>query len=279
MPDKNTITIVQVNNTNKTVKVKGSTSVRLEPYTNLMSYNITDGGKLYFKTAGKCRNITDLDDYNPNQNLLLNRYHLFDSDEVISTWYNNIGRGCKRVPSEYIDYFKGTLSTNGKLDNDKIREFFYELEQLACDSVEIVDDTPRNYADKKRVKGFNQTEYLYNKFKDCSRFQDEIDKGNEDPTAPLRTLMSHVKSLLYFVSGGRIDYATFKITTIKGAYGGFIKPDNKYKTLKYVPDWEMYNLAMSQLKFVKNLPHNSLKRKFSVEKMKFRDEIEESNNE
>ena len=278
MPDKSTITIVQENNTNKTIDVEGSTSVKLEPYTNLMSYNITDGGKLYFKTAGKCRYITDLDAYNPNQNLLLNRYHLFNSDEVITTWFNYIGYGCD-ISSVYADHFKGKLMTNGKLDVDKVRECFYELEHLTSDSVEIVDDTPRNYADKKRVKGFNQTEYLYNKFGDCKKFRDEIKDKKKDPTSSLRSLMSQIKYSLYFISGGRIDYVTFKITTIKGAYRGFIKPNNKYKTLNYVPDWEMYNLAMSQLKFVKNLPHNSLKRKFSVEKMKFRDEIEESNNE
>lgn len=278
MPDKNTITIVQVNNTNKTEKVKESTSVKLPPYTTLMSYNLTNGGKVHFKTAGKCRYITDLDSYNPNQNLLFNRYHLLNSNEVIIIWYNHIGEGC-RVPNEYVDYFKSTLSTNGKPDFVKIREFFYELEYLTNDSIEIVDDTPRKYVDKKRVKGFNQTEYLYNKFENCKRFQKAVASGDEDPTDSLRALMSQIKYSLYFISGGRIDYVTYKITTVKGAFEGFIKKDKRYKTLKYVPDWEMYNLAMSQLKFVKNLPHNSLKRKFSVEKMKFRDEIEESNNE
>lgn len=278
MPDKSIITIVQENNTNKTEKVKESTSVKLPPYTTLMSYNLTNGGKVHFKTAGKCRYITDLDSYNPNQNLLFNRYHLLNSNEVIIIWYNHIGESC-RVPNEYVDYFKSTLSTNGKPDFAKIREFFYELEYLTNDSIEIVDDTPRKYVDKKRVKGFNQTEYLYNKFEKCERFQKAVASGDEDPTDSLRALMSQIKYSLYFISGGRIDYVTYKITTVKGAFEGFIKKDKRYKTLNYVPDWEMYNLAMSQLKFVKNLPHNSLKRKFSVEKMKFRDEIEESNNE
>lgn len=215
--------------------------------------NIHGSGKEYFGTED--RNFISLDggsrsatlpdylDLDIRKNIkyksnLTNQYC-----EPLLTGRNLIREFYFKLPSCIRDH----LSTNGKIDLDKVKEFFRDHETL-----------------------------LYNKINNILDKNITIDSialkwTGKDPDKFGRMYMNIARDLLFWLSGARIDYITLDMLPNGNASKIFISKN--YDTSKgYSFNIKFYEHCMRQWIMVIELTNNSRQRKFNIDTLKFGNE-------
>ena len=215
--------------------------------------NIHGSGKEYFGTED--RNFISLDggsrsatlpinlDLDIRNNIkykfkLTNQYiePLLSGETLIKEFYS-------KVPSSIREH----LTTKGKIDLDKVREVFKDHEIL-----------------------------LYNKINNIVNNDITIDSialkwTGKDPDKFGRMYMNIARDLLFWISGGRIDYITLDMLPNGNASKIFISKN--YDTTKgYSFNRKFYEHCMRQWCMVIELDSNSKQRKFNVNTLKFENE-------
>lgn len=215
--------------------------------------NIHGSGKEYFGTED--RNFISLD--GGSRSATLPDYLDIDIRKNIKYKSNLIGQYVEPLLTgrELIRefYFKlpscirEHLSTNGKIDLEKIKEFFKDHEIL-----------------------------LYNKINNITDKNITIDSialkwTGKDPDKFGRMYMNIARDLLFWLSGARIDYITLDMLPNGNASKIFISKN--YDTTKgYSFNRKFYEHCMRQWCMVIELDSNSKQRKFNVNTLKFENE-------
>ena len=238
MPSRYLITKYYVNNTNKSVKLEGS-SVKVAPWSTIIKIILLDVGYCYIE----CRNSTlkscDLRDYKPPLLGLTKDIgrQLYNSTEALSIWFN-------------LQYsiVKDKLKNNfGELDKDRLKSWLKDWEILIPQSVENSGD-------------FGLRDWLIKEFDIASLTNDEQGK--------YRTAINFALVSLMFCFGVRIDYLTKKRCDSKKAIS--VLKLNRYNP---VMEKDLLTILSVQLCEVSDLPPNSLKRKFNIDHLCFEDEL------
>lgn len=215
--------------------------------------NIHGSGKEYFGTED--RNFISLD--GGSRSATLPNYLDIDIRKNIKYKSNLTGQYVEPLLTgrELIRefYFKlpscirEHLSTNGKMDLEKIKEFFKDHEIL-----------------------------LYNKINNITDKNITIDSialkwTGKDPDKFGRMYMNIARDLLFWLSGARIDYITLDMLPNGNASKIFISKN--YDTTKgYSFNRKFYEHCMRQWCMVIELDSNSKQRKFNVNTLKFENE-------
>lgn len=215
--------------------------------------NIHGSGKEYFGTED--RNFISLDGGSRSATLpdyldIDIRKNIKYKSNLIDQYVEPLLTGRELIREFYFKLpscIREHLSTNGKIDLEKIKEFFKDHEIL-----------------------------LYNKINNITDKNITIDSialkwTGKDPDKFGRMYMNIARDLLFWLSGARIDYITLDMLPNGNASKIFISKN--YDTTKgYSFNRKFYEHCMRQWCMVIELDSNSKQRKFNVNTLKFENE-------